>query len=235
MDNGVGISVEVPYSSIQGSFPDPGSIVSFRDGLYSLSSAEYDSNVIGVIPSDSVITINDDSLSSSIFVMTSGETFIKVSGAGGNILEGDYITSSDVSGVGKKAETSGQVVGIALESHDFASTEEVYDLYSYVTIRSVYFDDALKVNLMELLQNGFRVPYLTPLTTLRYILASLIAVFSFIGGLRLFGKTSTNSIEALGRNPLASSVIRSTVVFNFILTAAIILAGLSISYLILVL
>ena len=86
---------------------------------------------------------------------------------------------------------------------------------------------------MGLLKSGFQVPFITPLTSLRYILAALIALVSFFIGFSSFGKISTNSIEALGRNPLASRIIKSAIFLNFVFTIGIMGVGLVVAYLIL--
>ena len=66
-------------------------------------------------------------------------------------------------------------------------------------------------------------------------MAALVVLATFIIGFSSFGKISGTSIEALGRNPLASKLIRSAVVLNFALTAIIIAVGLTMAYLILTL
>jgi len=61
-------------------------------------------------------------------------------------------------------------------------------------------------------------PVLSPLTTFRYLISAMVVIASFVVGFSSFGKISGKSVEALGRNPLASRDIKSAVVFNFIFT-----------------
>jgi F0F1-type ATP synthase membrane subunit c/vacuolar-type H+-ATPase subunit K len=52
-------------------------------------------------------------------------------------------------------------------------------------------------------------------------------------GFVFFGRVVARGVEAMGRNPLAGSLIAVSVVFNLILTVVIMLVGLGIAYLIL--
>jgi len=63
----------------------------------------------------------------------------------------------------------------------------------------------------------------------------MVVIASFVVGFSSFGKISGKSVEALGRNPLASRDIKSAVVFNFIFTFGIMIIGIVLSYLVLVL
>ena len=93
----------------------------------------------------------------------------------------------------------------------------------------------MKTNLLDALRSGSLSPLLNPVESLRYILAALIVAATFIIGFSTFGKSSSRTIEALGRNPLAQRSIKTAMVFNMILAFGVMLIGLALAYLILVL
>jgi F0F1-type ATP synthase membrane subunit c/vacuolar-type H+-ATPase subunit K len=227
-DSVIAVSVEVLNEDVE-----EGMIVSLVDGSYVLSTREYDSRIFGVVVFNPSLSLQDTNLENFQYVATSGEAPVRVSGANGNIKAGDYITSSNIAGIGQRVDTNGYVVGIALEDYTFESPNDVILMYAYIDTGPVVLERGLDRNIFELLRSGFRVPFLTPLTAFRYILAALVSLVAFLIGFSSFGRISGSSIEALGRNPLASKSIRSTVILNFLFTLGVVLIGLAISYLIL--
>lgn len=226
----VEISADDPASLVNGS------IVSLKENSYTLSAESFDKNIYGVIVDTPAISFDDiDLTENSVRIVSSGEAVVRVSTANGDIKSGDYITSSATPGVGQKADQSGIVVGVALEDYTAATSEEIGEILATIAVQSAYVESNVRVNLIEALRGGTIAPFLTPITSLRYILAALSVAASFIIGFSSFGKISGSSVEALGRNPLASTSIKSAVVFNFVLTFGIMLAGLIVAYLILVL
>ncbi len=214
-----------------------GDIVSYKVGTYDLSSEPYEGTMYGVISNDAVISIENTSLTATEakFVVTTGDTKVNVSGTNGAIKKGDYITSSTVTGVGQRADKSGFVLGIALEDFTPETKDSTGKIMVHVDIKQVFADTRLSGNLLAMLRSGTLGALITPLASLRYVLAALVVAAAFIIGFVSFGKTSGSSIEALGRNPLAKAHIRAAVIFNFVLTAGIMLGGLVVAYLILTL
>ncbi len=227
-----GIAVSEPVDPNIGK---AGSIISFVDGDFILSKKAYDEKIYGVIAETPVASVEDTSLSVSKLVINNGAAYVIVSNSNGNIKIGDFITSSNVAGVGQKATTSGYVLGFALENFTSTTNNSQKAILVSVAIRNQFIESNVKVNLIEALRSGLQAPFLTPVASLRYILAALIVVGSFIVGFSSFGKTSGSGIEALGRNPLAKKTIQATIIFNFILTSVIMLVGLLLAYFILVL
>jgi F0F1-type ATP synthase membrane subunit c/vacuolar-type H+-ATPase subunit K len=126
-------------------------------------------------------------------------------------------------GVGQRANISGYVIGVALEDYSNSDKNAVGQVLTFVNIRSTYIDNNVRVNLIEALRTGALAPFVTPVTSLRYILAALIIGASFVIGFSSFGRMSGSSIEALGRNPLAKNEVRKVVIFNFFLTFGVML------------
>ncbi len=226
------VAIEIDLGDVQAS---SGSVVSYRDGVYMLSAIEYDENIAGIISSSPGLYLDDTGLDSA-YIMTSGQIAVRVSNANGEIRKGDFLTSSNNPGIAQKATQTGQVLGVALE--DFTGQTEGTVL-THVDIRSQIIsqdiDPNVRVNLLEALRLGLESPFLTPVASLRYILAVLLVIAAFIIGFASFGRISGSGIEALGRNPLAKRAIQLTIVFNFALTAFIMFIGLALAYLVLIL
>lgn len=229
-----GTAVTVP---IAGGAGKAGDIVSFKNGEYQLSNEPYDNQIYGVITDDAVLYLEDINLleSESKLAIWSGESEVNISAINGDIKSGDYITTSVIPGVGQKADISGYVLGVAMEDFSPQSVDEIKKIKVFLDIKSTFIESNIKVNLIEALRSGTSAPFLTPVASFRYILAVLIVAASFAVGFASFGKISGSSVEAMGRNPLASKSIKSAVLFNVILTMGIMLVGLSLAYLILVL
>jgi len=228
-------AVSLPVDSYNDTIPTAGDIVTQKDGRYKLSDYSYDTDMVGVVISNPEISFEDLNLTDYHLVTYVGEILVNVSNKNGNIKEGDYITSSDIPGVGVKALESGQVLGIALENFEPALQDERGQIWVSVDIRTNYVDKNLSLNILEVIKKSLNSPYLTPIQALKYLLVFIIVISSFIIGFSSFGRISMETVESLGRNPLASSSIRKVMIFNFILTFIIMGIGLGIAYLILIL
>lgn len=231
LTTGTALSVEVSGDNV----PEPGDIIRYDDGVYTVTTEAFDSAMFGVVTEEPALTMDDTNLESSIFVVSEGEAFVKVSSINGDITRGDFLTSSEIPGVAQKADVSGQIVGIALQDYSSDNPELIDDILVQMDIRANVVQANVRVNLIDALRSGTQAPFLTPLTSLRYILAALVTGGSFVIGFASFGKTSGSGVEALGRNPLAHKTIQRSIIFNLVLTAIIMMVGLVLAYLILVL
>lgn len=230
----LGIGFGVGYE-IDGNKGKEGNIVSVTDkGTYKLSSGTYDPKMFGVIVNQTPLTLVDETKNNARIVISSGETPTLVNGEGGVISKGDFITSSSVEGVGMKATSSGYVLGIALEDFRPKTSTEVKLLLVNLRIGNQFISSNPRSNLLQVLKSGLDAPTLAPLESLRYLLSGLAVVAAFIIGFASFGRTSSTSIEAMGRNPLAKNTIQTTVFFNFLLTGLIMFSGVFLAYLILI-
>jgi len=223
-------AVTIPMVNNQG---NPGDIVSYKDGQYVLSSVPNDMAMYGVIVENPSISFEDRNLEQSKLVTSMGEVLINVSGKNGNIKEGDYVTSSDIPGVGVRAGEDGQVIGVAMESFEPANSEDIGQIYVLMDIKTHFFGKGISGNILDIIRNSLTSPFMTPVQALRYLLAIAIIFASFVIGFSSFGKITGSSVEALGRNPLAGGAIRKVMFFNFILTFVIMAMGLTAAYFIL--
>lgn len=223
-------AVTVPLVDNKG---NPGDIVSYKEGKYILSSEYHDSDIYGVVVDNPSISFEDRNLEESKLVTSMGEVLLNVSAKGGNIQEGDYVTSSDVPGVGVKASEDGPVLGIAMESFEFSDNDEIGQIFVLIDIKTHFFGKGISGNILDIIRNSLTSPFMTPVQALRYLLAIAIILASFVIGFSSFGKITGSSVEALGRNPLAGGAIRRVMIFNFILTFLIMAMGLGAAYFIL--
>ena len=194
----------------------------------------YDSSMYGVITATPAAEITTN-LAGDKLVVSHGTALVRVSTANGKIKIGDFLTSSTVLGVAQFAARNGYVLGTALEAYDSPNKTQVGTIFVSLDIFPMTSVADSRNNLLETIKEALQSPTLTPLASLRYILAFAIALIAFTLGFVYFGRVSKAGVEAIGRNPLAGKLIEFTVVVHIILTIAIVIVGLVVSYLILVL
>lgn len=224
----------IPVIIINKDAKDGNIIASTRKG-YELSKTAYDPNTYGVLTENPALYLQNTDTPTQKPVLTSGKAYVLVTATNGKIEKNDIITSSVIAGVGQKATINGFVLGTALESYNNSNPKAIGKIL--VVIKPNYNSSFgnTRANLLETLKAAFNPAPLSQLTSLRYVLASVIAVISFIIGFIYFGRIARSGIEALGRNPLAGKTIQLNIVLNLILMVVIILVGLTLAYLILVL
>ena len=212
-----------------------GDIVTSDQSGYKLSNTTYDPNVYGVVSTNPAISLKKTDGSKTYPVITTGIAYVRVSTINGPIKKNDQITTSTIVGAGQKATTNGFVIGVALENYNNSDPKAVGKILVSVNPRFNAAFKASAANLLESIRTVSASPLLSPLTTLRYLLAAFIAIASFVLGFMYFGRIARTGVEALGRNPLAARIIQLGIVINVLLTALIILVGIGIAYLILIL
>lgn len=224
--SGVATSFETQNTSIQ-----DGDILCLNSKGFEPCSSEYDVSMNGVAAAQPAIWIKNTSIENDKALVNSGKAYVRVGNSNGQIKKGDFITSSTVPGVGKKADKSGNVLGIALEDYTGSATGKI--LVS-LSIRPAIVAVSARSNLVETLRTGLLAPTLTPLASLRYVLAIVMAAAAFILGFVYFGRVARSGVEAIGRNPLAGRMIQVNVILNLLLTVAIMAGGLLVAYVILI-
>jgi hypothetical protein len=179
-----------------------------------LASNANSDKMIGVMvpPGSSEITI---SKSGQVQVASSGTVAVDVSDEFGDIHKGDYVTASDIAGVGAKATRSGRVIGVAED--DFTGLE-AGDAKTSVKGKQVALGQipvSLYVGTVDISSNGSGAQVPSSLEHLAEAVAGhqvsalrlILAVVILVGGLVavaviLYGAVS-NSFLSIGRNPLA--------------------------------
>lgn len=230
VSSGVAISVPISEKSVQ-----DGDIITSTDQGYKLSTYKYDPSLFGVVTRVPAVFVKDTTAKNSTLVLSSGRAIVRVANINGEIKKNDYITSSEIPGVGAKADVNGYVLGMALEGYNNKNPKGVGKITVLIEPHYNASFIATRTNVLQNIQNVVGNPLLSPLTTLRYLLAALVAIASFILGFIYFGRIARTGVEALGRNPLAARMIQLGIILNVLLTAGIILIGCGIAYLILIL
>lgn len=212
-----------------------GSIISSSPQGFKLSRIDYDPAVYGVVSEDPAVFVENKKLSNSKPVITSGKGFVLVSTINGPIKANDFIATSVIPGVGQKANLNGFIVGGALENYTNPDPKKIGKILVSVSPRYNAGFISLRSNLLQLLKGATIAHVLSPLASLRYLIAAVISAAAFILGFIYFGRVARSGVEALGRNPLAARLIELGVAMNVLLTVVIIFVGLGIAYLILIL
>ncbi len=226
-----GVAISLPVS---GTNVADGSIICFVGTGYGLCSKEYDTQVFGVINDNPAVAFEATAAGIRL-VVREGNVRVRVSSKNGNIAEGDSVTTSTVEGVGEKAVKNGYVIGTAMESYTNTDAAAVGTVLVTLNIHPVSTLSDERTNLLDVFRQGLQAPVLGPLAALRYILAFLMVIISFVLGFLYFGRVAKAGVEALGRNPLAGRAIQLSVLFNVAITIVIVGIGLGVAYLILAL
>jgi len=225
---GVAVSMPVVGETFNGAV-----VCADTSNVYSLCARGYDPNMSGVVVTSPSISFNTGG-SSGVSVISNGNALVAVTSANGNIKKGDYITSSKTPGVGELAKKSGYVLGTALEDWSSTDINSKGLVLINITTRPAVLTNGAGNNLVQLMQEGVNGAFESPLAALRYVVAGILVVLSFIFGFMHFGKMAKSGVEALGRNPLAAKTIQFGIVLNVVIAIVIMGVGLGISYLVLV-
>lgn len=188
------------------------------------SKVPYDENIIGVVGENPVLIFGKAS-TNTLPVIFSGTAKVRVTNEGGEIKKGDYITSSQIPGVGQKATTSGFVVARALE--DFNQREGLILAEINIQYLSIPTSPTVRGIFKKILEQA-AMPENFP-KTLRYLFALLVGGGSFLFGFLSFIRALHKGVEAIGRNPLAKRTIQFSMILNLIGIVILTLAGLALA------
>jgi hypothetical protein len=204
-----------------------GDIVSQAEEGLIRTSSPYDENIIGVVAEDPIMVFGKET-TTTLKIISFGETSVKVSNINGEIKKGDFITSSDKPGIGQKATESGFAVGQAMQ--DFNQEEGL--IVVFVQPQKILFPSTPVAGgiIDQLLQSlsKLMLPETIP-EVLRYIFALLVGGGSFIIGFFSFIRALKEGLTATGRNPLAKGSIRTAMILNLIGILILTLAGLALA------
>lgn len=206
-----------------------------QDFNFTLCSEDYQASMYGVVAASPSATIEPDGVEDGKFVVSDGKARVRVSNTFGDIEIGDYVTASNIPGVARLATENGYVLGTALEPLVGVDDD---GLGSINVALNIHFESQVsdaRTNLLQVLRSGLTIPLFEPLSTFRYILAAALILTAFTLGFLYFGRISNSGVEAIGRNPMASSIIRRQIFINIIVSVVIVLVGLFAAYLILIL
>ena len=183
-----------------------------------LASVSNSDQLIGVMvpPGSSEITISQNG---QVQVASSGTVAVDVSDEFGAIKKGDYVTASDVAGVGAKATHSGRVIGVAQDNFSGLESGTAKASVKGKQVAIGQIPVSLYVGTVDISSSGSGAQVPSSLEHLAEAVAGhqvsalrlILAVVILVGGLVsvaviLYGAVS-NSFLSIGRNPLAKHSI----------------------------
>lgn len=211
---------------------DSSVLSSSQDGAV-LSTVPYDSQVLGIVAFDAAIQISDFEGTDSVPVISDGTVYVLVSSKNGPIQRGDYLTTSTIPGVAVRADKDGYVLGTSLEAYSDPDPSKTGKIAMDLNLH--YFNT--KPTLLGSLTDIFKYALLptkdSPSPIWKYLVAAAVVLASFVLAFMTFGRTAAKGVEALGRNPSASRIIHLGIIFNVSIVVIIVLAGLTVAFLIL--
>ncbi len=213
--------------------PPDGSILSSSEQGAVLSITPYDSQVVGIVARDAAIILTNNTAQNGIPVISNGTVYVLVSSLLGNLKKGDMITTSTIPGVAVKAVDSGYIIGYALEDYTSSDPKQTGKIAADLNLHYFNAKPTIPGSLTDILKIALFPTKEGPSPFLKYLIAALVVIGSFILGFMTFGRAASKGVEALGRNPAAKSIIQLGIIFNVVIVVAIVAAGLTVAFLIL--
>ncbi len=197
------------------------------------ANTPYDPQVIGIVSRDAGIIFTNTNNKNAVPVISTGTVYILVSSKTGAIKKGDLLTTSTIPGVAIKAIMDGYVLGTALEDYNNTDPKKIDKIAMELDLHYFNSKPTLLGSLSDILKIAFMSTKESPAPIFKAIVAALIVMGSFVLGYMTFGRSAAKGVEALGRNPAASRTIHLGIILNAIIVCVIVLAGISIAFLIL--
>lgn len=195
-----------------------------------LCETAYSQDIYGVIEDTPAVALINTQDENTRPIITSGQVYVQVTTQNGAIKKGDYITSSEIKGVGQKAARSGQMLGIALEDYSSENSKEIARILVELNIRPVVLEARTVV---DKVRNQIRIIAGPARVGFRHALAALVTAVGVAVGVGFFGKVVKSGVESVGRNPRAMGKIQVSMTLNLVLTGAVMAVGLVAAYFIL--
>lgn len=225
-----------------------GSIVSLKKDTTDqvvASTPETANGLLGVVidSSSASLTITTGE-NSQVNVATNGTIPTLVSDINGTIKRGDHITASPISGVGMKATSNSQIVGIA--QNDFTGgekqkyktkdgQEKSATLGQVPTLINVayYFKEPDKTIVPVALQNIANTMAGREVRTLPILLSIGVFLILLIVTVSIIYSMIHGSLISVGRNPMSQSAVYRNLIQMSVLVIMILSVGIAVIYMIL--
>jgi F0F1-type ATP synthase membrane subunit c/vacuolar-type H+-ATPase subunit K len=198
-----------------------------------LSTIPYDGHVLGVVARDAAIVIDSSGVTEGLPVISTGQVYVLVSTKDGAIKNGDLLTTSTMPGIAVKAVKNGYVIGTALEDYNESDPQKIGKIAIDLDLHYFNSKPVFPGSLTDIFKIAILPTNEGPTAIFKYIIAALVVLGSFGFGFLTFGRTAAKGVEALGRNPSARGIIHLGIIFNVTIVITIILAGLTVAFLIL--
>ena len=195
-----------------------------------LCETAYSQDIYGVIEDNPAVALINIVETNTRPIITSGRAYVQVTSQNGEIKAGDYITSSEIKGVGQKAARSGQMLGTALEDYTETDTAKIGRILVELNIRPVVLEAR---TVIDKVRNQIRIIAGPARVGFRHALAALVTAVGVAVGVSFFGKVVKSGVESVGRNPRAMGKIQLSMGLNLVLTALVMGVALIAAYFIL--
>ncbi|HTH71801.1 MAG TPA: hypothetical protein VL737_00365 [Candidatus Pristimantibacillus sp.] len=201
----------------------PGSLVSAKAGDphgVQLATNDPSSHLIGVADKNPLVVISTSE--KEVQVVIGGTTNVLVSDINGTVRAGDKIAASPINGVGMKATTDSQVIGMAQTDFDSskADTQTVTDKKGKNhTVRIGYLPLQVGIALYRAPSSDFVPPFIQniansvagrPVSLIRLLVCSVLLLIGLVTAVVLVYGAVRSAMTSLGRNPLAAGAIRKS-------------------------
>jgi hypothetical protein len=227
-----------------------GSLVSLTEdatkGTVQAANTSNGERLVGVTSKQSLIELSGGALESQVVI--GGSSYTLVSDINGDVMRGDKIAPSPLSGIGMKATESSQVLGTAeqdfSESKD-VTTQEIADKSGVKhTVKVGLVMAQVNVAYYQKPDNASFLPsYLRKFANqvvghevapIRILIALILLIASFGGVAVLLYSSVSSSIISIGRNPLSAQAVHKGIFEVAALALGILLLTLIALYLVLV-
>ncbi len=225
-----------------------GSLVSLKDSTSDQVVASASSNVnnlLGVVISqDSSLLSLSNEHGDQVQVATNGTVPVLVSDINGQIVRGDHVTASPISGVGMKATSNSRVIGIA-QSDTTGSNPQSYtskdgqkhsvnlaEVPVMVNV-SYYFKEPDKTIVPSALQNIANTLAGKNVSTLPILISAAIFLVTLVTVAAMIYSMIKSSIISVGRNPLSQSAVYRNLIQLSAVALVILAVGFGAIYIIL--
>jgi len=225
-----------------------GALVSLSSGNLVVPASTSKTALVGVATDEPAVSVSDNT-ADNVHVAVSGSVLALVSDVNGVIKLGDRIAVSPFSGIGMKASASSVIVGIAQDDMQLSgtTTKKVTDKYgktttihigllsvavgvSYYTATSQSGLSAFVPTFLQNLANTISGKQVSPL---RVLAGTAAVVFGFLTIIIMLYTSTRGAMTALGRNPLAQSVIRKGLVDVGVTALAVLIVANVVAYILL--
>lgn len=205
-----------------------GYIVVQDEAGYAVSSKAYQDGLVGVVVENPAIELSADEDDTYPIVRT-GDVYMWVSLANGDIKTGDRITSSPWAGIGMRADHAVATIGIAREDATVSPGETRESLVMKIKVsispQSHSGTDGPMQGVSSSLLTKTRLPFDRD-ALIRFGAGVLIIILTIFLSLWFFGGLARSGVDALGRNPKAAKKIQFGITINVLIGFLLSLIGI---------
>lgn len=226
------------------------SLVSTGQPMITSATTTNVKNLVGVISSQPLVELSNSNKANAQ-VVVSGSTQALVSNLNGDVKVGDKITASPVAGIGMKAVSSTEIVGVAQADLNSVKTTkqtvtrqdgkavEISVGLVPIAVNVSYYSvpqgqqtlSSLLPPFLQKLANGISGSQVSPL---RVLVSALALVLGFLAAAIMLYASVRSSIVSIGRNPLARESLRRGFLDVALVATGVLVVSIAATYIILI-